>query len=142
MDQQGIRSRNSDVHIQNHAQIRRHHKAIIMTGGKPHDQRIIKYLLSSYLAFISPQGSIREFSLLPGNVFPSHGHIDLSRVQGDGIFGNIQGEGFVRVLKDHGNIPQRKIPVGIVIIIQGLYRTAGAGIRLHLAGSGNLVTRG
>ena len=141
VDLQGPLSGNNHVHIQDHCQIRRHHKAVVITGRQLYNHCVIKNSLTAYLKFIPPQGDAGALSVLPGNVFRPHRLISASRGQSDGILRDFQRECLVRILKRHCHVTQGKVGVVVIGVIQGLYRTCGSGIRLYQAGPGDLKRR-
>ena len=138
MDLQRACGWNGNIHVQNHGQIRCHHKAIVIAGGQLHNQGIIIHILSAHPKFVPSQRNIRVFVIFPGNIFSPYRSIDISRIQRDSIFRDFQREGLVRILKRHGHVPQREISIIVIVIIQDFYSVSGAGIRLYPAGSGYL----
>ena len=142
MNLQGACGGNGNLHIQDHRNIRSHHETIVTAGRQFHNQGIVRYLLFIHLKFISPQGNIRVFAIFPGSIFYTYRCIDVSQIQGDGIFRNFQRKRFVRIFQKYGNVPQGEISVIVITVIQRFYRVCGAAIRLYPAGSWNFVTRG
>ena len=139
VDPKGTRDRGGDVHVQDQCQICRHHKTVIAAGGQRRDQRIIIDGLPGDLELVASQGDIRVFTALPGGIFTAHRRVGISGVQGDRIFRDFQGKGFLRSVQEHGDVAQGKVGVAVIAVVQSLYGILSAGIRLYLAGSGNLV---
>ena len=141
VDLQEARVWRRDVYVQDHRQIRRHHKTVITAGGKRRDQCVVIYRLSADFKLVAPQGDVRVFAVFPGGIFPARRGVGISRVQGDCIFGDLQGKGFPGTAEEHGDVPQGKVGVAVVVVIHGLHCACGASVCLYLTDSGNLICR-